>query len=133
MKRSPWIALFAVVAGCATTYNEAAQPTTTVAATTTVPAGDFSALLNLMRDQFATLADEMSTTNRDGARRALEEIELLWTAMQTHLTDRGRQFTEDLRRIVEFATTSVTRNRPADADKGLRFIDLLISAEATGS
>jgi hypothetical protein len=48
--------------------------------------------------------------------------------MQEEATDRGRQFADDLRRIVDFAVTSVVRNRPADADKGLRFIDLFIAA-----
>lgn len=116
------------LAGCATTYNPAAETTTSVATTTTLPQGDFAALLDAMRDRFAQLADEMSTNERNDARRTLEEIEALWSAMQGEAADRGRQFADDLRRIVDFAVTSVVRNRPADADKGLRFIDLFIAA-----
>lgn len=123
----------ATLTGCATTYNEAAQTTTTpVPTSTTIPSGDFATLLESMRDRFAALAEHMSTNERDGARRTLEEIEALWSAMQDDLAQRGRQYGEDLRRIVDFATTSVTRNRPADADKGLRFIDLFIAADSTG-
>ena len=136
MTSTGWLATFVAVAtltGCATTYNEAAQTTTTpVPTTTTIPSGDLATLLASMRDRFAALAEHMSTNERDGARRTLEEIEALWTAMQGDLADRGRQYVDDLRRIVDFATTSVTRNRPADADKGLRFIDLFIAADSTG-
>jgi PBP1b-binding outer membrane lipoprotein LpoB len=134
MKSAYWLAALAALTltGCATTYNSAAETTTTVeSTTTTVVQGDFNDLLAQMRDRFARLAEQMSTNERAGARRTLEEIEALWSAMQQDAQDRGRQFAEDLRRIVDFATTSVTRNRPADADKGLRFIDLFISAEAT--
>jgi predicted outer membrane protein len=134
MKSAYWLAALAALSltGCATTYNPAAETTTTVeSATTIVVQGDFDGLLAQMRDRFARLAEEMSTNERGGARRTLEEIEALWSAMQQDAQSRGRQFAEDLRRIVDFATTSVTRNRPADADKGLRFIDLFISAAAT--
>ena len=136
MTSTGWLATFVAVAtltGCATTYNEAAQTTTTpVPTTTTIPSGDLATLLASMRDRFAALAEHMSTNERNDARRTLEEIEALWTAMQGDLADRGRQYVDDLRRIVDFATTSVTRNRPADADKGLRFIDLFIAADSTG-
>lgn len=129
------VALVAVVslAGCATTYDESAETTTTPApTTTTIPSGDLVTLLTSMRDRFSELAEHMSTNERDGARRTLAEIEALWSAMQDDVAQRGRQYGEDLRRIVDFATTSVTRNRPADADKGLRFIELFIAADTTG-
>jgi hypothetical protein len=136
MTTTGWLAALVAVAtltGCATTYNEAAETTTTpVPTTTTIPSGDLATLLASMRDRFATLAEHMSTNERDGARRTLEEIEALWSVMQNEAADRGRQFADDLRRIVDFAVTSVTRNRPADADKGLRFIDLFIAADSTG-
>jgi hypothetical protein len=131
-----WLAAFVAVAsltGCATTYNETAETTTTPApTTTTIPSGDLATLLTSMRDRFAELTAHMSTNERDDARRTLAEIEALWTAMQDDVAERGRQYGEDLRRIVDFATTSVTRNRPADADKGLRFIELFIAADTTG-
>lgn len=136
MTSTGWLATIVAVAtltSCATTYNEAAETTTTpVPTTTTIPSGDLATLLASMRDRFAALAEHMSTNERNDARRTLEEIEALWTAMQGDLADRGRQYADDLRRIVDFATTSVTRNRPADADKGLRFIDLFIAADSTG-
>jgi ribosomal protein S15P/S13E len=137
MRPARWLTMCvaaAALTGCATTFNEAAVTTTTaVPTTTTIPQGDLATLLDAMRGRFVALAEHMSTNKRDEAKRTLEEIESLWTAMQDDLADRGRQFTEDLRRIVDFATTSVLRNRPADADKGLRFIDLLIAAEPSGS
>lgn len=128
MKPLAWFVALVALAGCATTYNPAAETTTSVATTTTVPQGDFATLLNAMRDRFAQLADYMATNERNDARRTLEEIEALWAAMQDEAADRGRQFADDLRRIVDFAVTSVVRNRPADADKGLRFIDLFIAS-----
>lgn len=129
MSLKRWLGLVALLAlaGCATEYNSAAETTTSVATTSTIPQGDFETLLAATRDRFARLAEEMSTNERDEARRTLAEIEALWTAMADEATERGRQFAEDLRRIVDFAETSVARNRPADADKGLRFIDLLIA------
>jgi predicted outer membrane protein len=132
MKPLVWMAALAalVVTGCATTYNPAAETTTTAPATpTTMPQGDFNSLIVEMRDRFERLAEEMSTNERNDARRTLAEIEALWVAMEDEVADRGRQFADDLRRIVDFAVTSVTRNRPADAGKGLRFIDLFIATQ----
>jgi hypothetical protein len=35
---------------------------------------------------------------------------------------------QDMQRIIDLATSSVVRNRPADADKALRFLSLVIES-----
>jgi hypothetical protein len=57
----------------------------------------------------------------------------IWGVLKPQIDAEGGetadQTVEDMQRIVDLASRSVQRTRPADADKALRFLDLLIQSQ----
>jgi len=72
------------------------------------------------------LSKAISDSNGALAKTKLAEIRTLWEVLQPQIADRGDQFVQDMQRIIDLAISSVERNRPADADKSLRFLSLVI-------
>jgi hypothetical protein len=60
----------------------------------------------------------------------LADLQLAWQVLQPQIADQGEQLTQDLQRLVDLADSAVTRNRPADADKALRFLQIVIDSLA---
>lgn len=123
------LALLAVAAasGCATTIVDVAptstSPETTVAAT--VPSGSDDELMGLLGESMGRIADALGDRDRSAARSALADAEAAWRALEPRLLARSAQLEEDAQRLVDLAATAVERNRPADADKAMRFLALL--------
>ncbi len=113
--------------GCATTIVDVAPtstaPDSTVAAT--VPSGSDEELMGEIGASMGRIADALGARDRAAARQALAELEAAWRVLQPRLLARGAQLEEDARRLVDLASTAVTSNRPADADKAMRFLSLL--------
>lgn len=123
----------AVVPGCATTIVDVAPtstaPETTVAAT--VPSGSDDELMGLLGASMGRIAEALGNRDRSAARAALADAEAAWRVLEPRLLARSAQLEEDAQRLVDLAETAVTRNRPADADKAMRFLSLL--RESLGS
>jgi hypothetical protein len=111
---------------CATTFIDTAPTTTAVAPTTTIPSGTPDELFAQMQQTIALLSKALSESNKGVARLRLAEIESIWSTLKPQVAERGDQFVEDIQRIVDLAISSIERNRPADADKSLRFLTLVI-------
>jgi hypothetical protein len=79
-----------------------------------------------MQETIAFLSKALSESNKGVARLRVAEIESIWSTLKPQVTDRGDQFVQDIQRIVDLAISSVERNRPADADKSLRFLTLVM-------
>ena len=130
MKATPTLAILAVslisLTSCATTIIDTAPTTTAVAATTTLPSGTPDELFAQMQETIAFLSKALSESNKGVAKVRLAEIESIWSTLKPQVTDRGDQFVEDIQRIVDLAISSIERNRPADADKSLRFLTLVM-------
>lgn len=130
MKATPTLAILAVslisLTSCATTIIDTAPTTTAVAATTTLPSGTPDELFAQMQETIAFLSKALSESNKGVAKVRLAEIESIWSTLKPQVTDRGDQFVEDIQRIVDLAISSIERNRPADADKALRFLTLVM-------
>lgn len=127
MRRILLLLPLAMVAGCATTIVDVAPtstaPDTTVAAT--VPSGSDEELMVEIGAAMGRIADALGARDVAAARQALAEVDATWLVLQPRLLARSAQLEEDARRLVELASTAVARNRPADADKAMRFLSLL--------
>ena len=123
----------AAASGCATTIVDVAPtstaPETTVAAT--VPSGSDDELMGLLGASMGRIAEALGNRDRSAARSALADAEAAWQALEPRLLARSAQLEEDAQRLVDLAATAVERNRPADADKAMRFLALL--RESLGS
>ncbi len=114
------------LSACATTIIDTAPTTTLVAPTTVVPSGTAEELFPLLQRTIAEMSKAISDSNGGVAKTKLAEIREIWKVLQPQITERGDQFVQDLQRIIDLALSSVERNRPADADKALRFLTLVI-------
>jgi hypothetical protein len=116
-----------IVSGCATTIVDVA-PTTTSSETTvaaTAPSGSDAELMDLLGATMGRIAEALGQRDRSAARVALAEAEAAWRVLEPRLLARSAQLEEDAQRLVDLAATAVERNRPADADKAMRFLSLL--------
>ena len=122
------LSVFATLAlsACATTIVDTAPTTTLVAPTTIVPSGTAEELFPLLQRTIAEMSKAISDSNSTVAKTKLAEIREIWNVLQPQISERGDQFVQDLQRIIDLAASSVERNRPADADKALRFLTLVI-------
>jgi uncharacterized lipoprotein YajG len=117
-----------LLTGCATTIIDTAPTTTAVAPTTTVPSGTNEQLLEQMRLTIGDISTAMSASDKTKAKARLTDLQLAWKVLQPQIADKGEQLTQDLQRLIDLADSAVTRNRPADADKALRFLQIVIES-----
>lgn len=126
VKRITPIALLCLAASCATTINESA---TTTIASSEQEATQITVDLTLTRDELLAqmlqsinkLSDAMQKADRKAATLELEQVIMLSSAVRPEILQVSDQLAADFDRVVALAQSSVERNRPADADKALRF------------
>lgn len=127
------IVLLCFAASCATTINESA---TTTIASTEQEATQITVDLTLTRDELLTqmlqsinkLSETMQKADRKAATLELDQVILLSSAVRPEILQVSDQLAADFDRVVALAQSSVERNRPADADKALRFLPLVIES-----
>jgi len=126
-------ALIFVGTGCATTINLSAPTTLAQPSVTTLPTGTTVELYEQLK---ATLSDlSLAITNEDKprAKTTLATVLNIWGALKPQIESAGGETVEqtvsDMQRIVDLASSSVQRTRPADADKAVRFLDLIIQSQ----
>lgn len=122
-----------VVTGCATTINESA-PTTVAnnssqASVATIdPQLNRDELLAQMLQTVDALSNAMQKSDRQLATKHFDQIVLISDAVRPKIVGLSDQLAADFDRVVALAKSSVERNRPADADKALRFLPLIIDS-----
>lgn len=119
------LAMFSL-ASCSTTIVDTAPTTTLVPPTTVVPSGTATELFDQLQTTIGELSKAISDSDRAMAKVKLAEIEEIWKVLKPQIAERGDQFIQDMQRIIDLAISSIERNRPADADKSLRFLSLVI-------
>ena len=71
--------------------------------------------------------------DKSRAKTTLATVLNIWASLQPQIVAAGgetvNQTVLDMQRIIDLASSSVERTRPADADKALRFLDLLIQSQ----
>ena len=112
------------LSSCATRVIDTVA-TSVVVAPATIPSGSVRQLFDQVVAETTKLGIAMNKADTAGARQRLASIDSIWVAMQPLAQDLGDQTLEDLQRMIDLVHTSVERNRPADADKALRFLLLL--------
>jgi len=126
-------ALIAVASSCATTINLAAPTTLAQPTVTTLPTGTTSELFGQMQSTLSELSLAITNEDKSRAKTNLATVLNIWGALKPQIEAEGGeavdQMVEDMQRIVDLASSSVQRTRPADADKALRFLDLVIQSQ----
>jgi hypothetical protein len=114
------------LAACSTTIVDTSPTTTLVPPTTVVPSGTATELFDQLQTTIGGLSTAISDNDRAMAKVKLAEVQEIWKVLQPQIAERGEQFIQDMQRIIDLAISSIERNRPADADKSLRFLSLVI-------
>ena len=126
-------ALIAVASSCATTINLAAPTTLAQPTVTTLPTGTTAELYGQLKSTLADLSLAITNEDKSRAKTTLATVLNIWGVLQPQIVAEGGvtvdQTVDDMQRIVDLASSSVQRTRPADADKALRFLDLLIQSQ----
>ena len=126
-------ALIVVASSCATTINLAAPTTLAQPAVTTLPSGTTSELFGQLKSTLSELSLAITNEDKSRAKTTLTTVLNIWEALQPQIVAEGGetvdQTVQDMQRIVDLASSSVQRTRPADADKALRFLDLVIQSQ----
>lgn len=125
--------LIILASSCATTINQSAV--TTVASssesTTQVTINDQLTTDELLSELFLAVEDlskTMQKTERRQASQQLARVVSLGDAIRPKILANSDQLASDLDRIINLTKSAVERNRPADADKALRFLPLIIES-----
>ena len=128
------VCVTSLLSGCATTINESA-PTTladNVVTETTTLTGDqqlsTEELLTQMLTTVKGLSEAMQKSDRQAASIKVDQILLISNTVRPKILILSDQLTADFDRVIALAKSSVERNRPADADKALRFLPLIIDS-----
>lgn len=123
-----------LLSGCATTINESA-PTTladnVVTETTTLKVDQQLSTEELLTQMLTTvnaLSEAMQKSDRQTASKKVDQILLISNAVRPKILTLSDQLAADFDRVIALAKSSVERNRPADADKALRFLPLIIDS-----
>jgi ABC-type uncharacterized transport system auxiliary subunit len=117
--------LIVVLSGCsATTFDSTLETTTsTIAPTTTVPAGTVDELLPLMVAEVKALSEKVAANKGDD--RSATYIEQLWAAMKPEITSINKDLVPSFEFVVRRCRQAADRSRPADADRAYRNIQAL--------
>jgi len=123
-----------LLSGCATTINES-DPTTladnVVTETTTLTVDQQLSTEELLTQMLTTvnaLSEAMQKSDRQTASKKVDQILLISNAVRPKILTLSDQLAADFDRVIGLAKSSVERNRPADADKALRFLPLIIDS-----
>ena len=85
-----------------------------------------------MKSTLSELSLAITNEDRTRAKTTLATLLNVWGALQPQIVAEGGETVDqtvaDMQRIVDLASSSVQRTRPADADKALRFFDLIIQS-----
>ena len=123
-----------LLSGCATTINESAPTTVAdnvVTETTTLTVDQQLSTEELLTQMLTTvnaLSEAMQKTDRQTASKKVDQILLISNAVRPKILTLSDQLAADFDRVIALAKSSVERNRPADADKALRFLPLIIDS-----
>ncbi len=127
------VALITLVSSCATTINQSAVTTVASSSESTTQATINSQLTtDELLDELLLAVDNLSKSMQKAERKKVTEqlarVVSLSDAIRPKILATSDQLAADFDRVINFAKGAVERNRPADADKALRFLPLVIDA-----
>ena len=131
-KRLLRIALCAIaLTSCATEITGSTESTVVPVTTTTIPVAPTGSIISLLQ-QLIPVADGLGQAVVDGesklAKEKVAQADAILLAIEPLILESEIDILESVQRVVRIMQTAVERKRPADADKALRFIPLIIDA-----
>ena len=132
IKRLLSISLCAIaLTSCATEITGSTESTVAAASTTTIPVIPTGSIISLL-EQLLPVADGLGQAVVDGDSKVFKEkvaqADAVMLAIEPLIRESKIDVLESVQRVVDLIHTAAERKRPADADKALRFIPLIIEA-----
>jgi hypothetical protein len=116
---------------CATEITGSTESTVVPVTTTTIPVAPTGSIISLLQ-QLTPVADGLGQAVVDGesklAKEKVAQADAILLAIEPLILESKIDILESVQRVVRLMQTAVERKRPADADKALRFIPLIIDA-----
>jgi hypothetical protein len=132
IKRLLVVSLCAVaLTSCATEITGSTESTVAPVATTTIPVAPTGSIISLL-EQLLPVADGLGQAVVDGDSKVFKEkvaqADAIMLAIEPLIRESKIDVLESVQRVVDLIHSAAERKRPADADKALRFIPLIIEA-----
>jgi PBP1b-binding outer membrane lipoprotein LpoB len=132
IKRLLSISLCAIaLTSCATEITGSTESTVAVVTTTTAPVAPTGSIISLL-EQLLPVADGLGQAVVDGDSKVFKErvaqADAIMLAIEPLIRQSKIDVLESVQRVVDLIHSAAERKRPADADKALRFIPLIIEA-----
>ena len=132
IKRLLVVSLCAVaLTSCATEITGSTESTVAVVTTTTAPVAPTGSIISLL-EQLVPVADGLGQAVVDGDSKVFKakvaQAEAIMVAIEPLIRESKIDVLESVQRVVDLIRSAAERKRPADADKALRFIPLIIEA-----
>jgi len=132
IKRLLSVSLCAIaLTSCATTITGSTDSTVAPASTTTIPVIPTGSIISLL-EQLLPVADGLGQAVVDGDSKVFNakvaQADAIMLAIEPLIRESKIDVLESVQRVVDLIHTAAERKRPADADKALRFIPLIIEA-----
>jgi hypothetical protein len=116
---------------CATTITGSTESTVAPVTTTTIPVAPTGSIVSLLQ-QLVPVADGLGQAVVDGDSKTIKakvaQADAILLALEPLIRETKIDVLESVQRVVGLIHTAAERKRPADADKALRFIPLIIDA-----
>ena len=116
---------------CATTITGSTESTVAPVTTTTIPVIPTGSVISLL-EQLLPVADGLGQAVVDGDSKVFKakvaQADAIMLAIEPLIRESKIDVLESVQRVVDLIHTAAERKRPADADKALRFIPLIIDA-----
>ncbi|MEI6199450.1 MAG: hypothetical protein WCP83_05910 [Actinomycetota bacterium] len=121
----------AAMTSCATTITGSTESTVVPASTTTIvvtPTGSIVSLLQQLIPVADGLGQAVVDSNSQVSKAKVAQADAIMLVLEPKIRESKIDVLESVQRIVRLIHTAVEARRPADADKALRFIPLMIDA-----
>jgi hypothetical protein len=128
------IGLFAVsVSSCTTQIltTPTTLPGVTTSSTIPTPSGTSLELLEQLGTVVQPLGQAIVDKDNATKNRVVAETNAIWKVLEPQIRESGVDLVEDVSKIVNFVNVAVRRTRPADADKAVRYLALIMETAPT--
>jgi hypothetical protein len=128
------IGLIAVsVSSCSTQIltTTTTLPGVTTSTTIATPSGTSLELLEQLGTAIQGLGQAIVDRDSATKNRVVAETNAIWKELEPQLQESGVDLVEDVSKIVNFVNVAVNRTRPADADKAVRYLALIMESAPT--
>ena len=125
------IGLIAVsVSSCSTQIltTTTTLPGVTTSTTIATPSGTSLELLEQLGTAIQGLGQAIVDRDSATKNRVVAETNAIWKELEPQLQESGVDLVEDVSKIVNFVNVAVNRTRPADADKAVRYLALIMES-----